>query len=90
LVGELDLKTVESLREALAALGSDGPVTLELSRLTFIDSSGLYAIAAFAREQLGTPPLVLANPSAAVMHVFEIVDFPHNPALEITQDGDVD
>ena len=43
--GELDLAGVSSLREALGALkGNGASVELDLSRLTFMDSSGLATV----------------------------------------------
>ena len=47
LTGEVDLATARRLTDALANISTDSEVHLELSELTFIDSSGLGAIVAF-------------------------------------------
>jgi anti-anti-sigma factor len=57
LVGELDMSTVGILTAALESL----PVTLDLSELAFVDSSGLHEIARYARSLNGQAPLILAN-----------------------------
>ena len=44
LIGELDMATVTRLKEALETVSRNGPVTLDMAELTFIDSSGLHAI----------------------------------------------
>ena len=44
--GELDMATAEQLSSALAsAVSQGGPITVDISRLTFIDSTGLHALA---------------------------------------------
>jgi ABC-type transporter Mla MlaB component len=44
LIGELDLASAPALTEALTSIDGDGQLTLDLSELTFIDSTGLHAI----------------------------------------------
>src|SRR6187200_2664287 len=61
LIGELDMATVNHLETALEAVSHNGPVTLDLAQLTFIDSTGLHAIMAFARSQNGSGPLILES-----------------------------
>ncbi len=74
LVGELDLYTAPRLREVLLELAlRDGPATLDLSRLTFVDSLGIATILAYARSRLGKEPIVLLNPSAGVARIFEML-----------------
>jgi anti-anti-sigma factor len=51
--GELDLATVDRAREALEQVPPGTPVVLDLSRLTFIDSTGLGLIAAAAKHTNG-------------------------------------
>jgi stage II sporulation protein AA (anti-sigma F factor antagonist) len=48
--GELDIATVETLRAALDAIGDAGRLVLDLSRLSFIDSSGLHLLTALHRR----------------------------------------
>ena len=51
--GELDLATVDQARDALEGVPPDTPVVLDLSGLTFIDSTGLGLIAAAANQTAG-------------------------------------
>jgi anti-sigma B factor antagonist len=83
LAGELDLITAPALDEAVRDLPANGPVTLDLSQLTFIDSSGLRAIAEISRNLNGGGPLILANPSGLIRRVLTIVDFQSHPGIEI-------
>jgi len=74
-VGEVDLYTAPRLGEALAGVIDAGvrQVVLDLSRLSFIDSSGLHAIAA-ARQRLGAEggSLVLRSVRPETMRVLDI------------------
>ena len=51
--GELDLATVDRAREALEQVPPGTPLVLDLSGLTFIDSTGLGLIAAAAKQTKG-------------------------------------
>jgi anti-sigma B factor antagonist len=49
--GPLDLSTVPDFQQMVAALeGTTGPVTLDLSGISFIDSTGLSALVTMGRE----------------------------------------
>ena len=48
--GELDIFTADTFREQLLATLSDGEVILDLSGLSFMDSSGVAAIDAVLRD----------------------------------------
>jgi anti-anti-sigma factor len=86
LVGELDLGTVSVLTDAIEQMApANGGITLDLSELTFIDSSGLHALATCAKALDGKGPLILANPTSWVLKVFELVGFPKYPPIEIRQ-----
>jgi len=67
--GELDLGTATGLADMLVAVS--GPVVVvDLSELTFMDSSGIAAMVQ-ARNQLGDN-FVLTRPQPIVRRVFEI------------------
>jgi anti-anti-sigma factor len=66
LVGELDLDTSPVLEQALEVL--DGAVTLDLSTLTLMDSSGLRVILNRALET----PVTIIKPRRSVRKVFEV------------------
>jgi anti-sigma B factor antagonist len=72
--GELDLAGVDRAREAIAeAEERDGMVVLDLSELTFIDSTGLEVVLRAARRaQESGRRLVVARPSQYVRRLFEL------------------
>ena len=79
--GELDLSTSEQLYDALKRAGEygSGPVVLELQELTFIDASGLGAIAR-ANHDLGER-FSVASASPFVRRVLAITGLDHELRL---------
>ncbi len=73
LVGELDLDTTEGLADWLTEI-SGSVVVVDLSELTFMDSSGISALAT-ARRQVGEvgSELKISRPQPNVARVLEIV-----------------
>ena len=75
--GELDLACAERVREALATCVREGPSALvvDLSRCSFMDSSGLRALIE-AKRALGdgevAPKLLLAAPAAQPRRILEL------------------
>ena len=84
LIGELDMATVTQLETAFEAVSGDGPVTLDLAQLTFIDSSGLYAIMEFARSRNGSGPLILASPTGTARRAIAIAGLDDQPGVEVS------
>lgn len=80
LTGELDLATVPQLADALAdAPDGAAVVALDLSELTFMDSSGLHEIlAARARLAEADCHLVLVPGCRQVQRIFEIAGTKHH------------
>lgn len=73
--GELDLSTVAKVQEALDRVEADGPATvvLDLSRLTFLDSTGLRCvITAAERAREAERRFVVVRGPDAVQRVFSI------------------
>jgi anti-anti-sigma factor len=73
--GELDLSTVPRLRDALRELrGRNVPlVRLDISQLSFIDSTGLRALLVAAREaEVEGWRLALTRAPAHVQQMFEL------------------
>jgi anti-anti-sigma factor len=73
--GELDISTVPRLRDALReARGQDVPlVRLDISQLSFIDSTGLRALLVAAREaEVEGWRLALTRAPAHVQQMFEL------------------
>ena len=73
--GELDMSTAPRLREELLQLSSDGAmeVTVDLSRLEFVDSTGLSVlITGLKRLRERGGDLALRAPNASTRRVLEI------------------
>ncbi len=87
LAGDLDMLSGPELVEAFASLPKDGAANgqpkLDLSGVTFLDSSGLRAIMEIAGRTNGDGPLVLEGLSPTVLRVFEITNLSRHPQLEI-------
>jgi anti-anti-sigma factor len=72
LVGELDFSNAHKLAEVLREeCRQSGDVILDISRLRFIDSSGLHVVLD-ACDQLRDGRLIMRNPSPPVDRVFEV------------------
>jgi anti-sigma B factor antagonist len=77
LSGEIDIATVSDLRaageRAVEALGADLGLEVDLTGVTFIDSSGLGALVAIrnAAEAAGHP-IALVITSPAILRLFEL------------------
>ena len=75
LEGELDLATAPQLRERLVVLAeeNDPDIVLDLTHLSFIDSTGLSVLVmALNRSRAAGGSIMLRNPSASVMRILEI------------------
>lgn len=73
LAGELDLSTIPRMEEALREQMSQRPaVLIDLSELSFIDSSGIGVLVETFRSADGTPMNVLIASGSQVERVFGI------------------
>ena len=82
--GEIDLATEPDLRQALEPMDPAERVTVDLSDVAFMDSSGLKALLDFASRSLnGDAPLTIASPSRTVLRVMEIVGMTELPQIEV-------
>jgi anti-anti-sigma factor len=71
--GELDLATIGELRDAIPAIGAGGRCVLDLSRVSFMDSTGVHLLMRLdvrARNQ-GWSLVVVRGPGA-VSRVLEV------------------
>ena len=84
LAGELDAHTAPLLAEHLAELpAGDGDVVLDISRVEFMDSSGLrVVIDAHQRALDAGRRLVLRQPTSAVQRLLEISGLSDHLATE--------
>ena len=74
-IGELDLATAPQLREVLADLTGEGTihVTVELSEMAFIDSTGVATlVSGLKRLHEAGGDMALESPKPSAMKVFEI------------------
>ena len=71
LEGELDLASQDVLPEAIGLLAAGGPITLDLEKLEFMDSSGLRAVIVAARQ---ADVLVLRSPRGQVHQLLRLCD----------------
>jgi anti-anti-sigma factor len=73
LAGELDAAARPAAEEELAGLRCDGrDITLDLSELEFLDSSGLRYLLDLTHAQDGASPVRLVSASAAVRRLAEL------------------
>ena len=72
LEGDIDLAASGQLNEALGEAIAAGVTTIDLSGVTFMDSTGLHAILSAARSLNGQGPLVLERPSRSVARLLGI------------------
>lgn len=72
LVGELDVAAADLFDRAVAQLRPREQVVLDLSEVTFIDSTGLRSLLTVARDLKGRGQLILEHPTQRVLQVLEI------------------
>jgi anti-sigma B factor antagonist len=87
LTGELDIAVTDRLLEAVQPVIDEGHnVTLDLSGLTFLDSSGVHAfIEVGQRAAHRGAALVLRSPSRPALRVLEIVSADRFAGIRIMQ-----
>lgn len=74
-VGEIDIESVVLLDAALVRhAGSGAPLILDLSGVTFFDSSGLHLIVRARRDATGGRRRLAVVPSARVRSVLDLVE----------------
>jgi anti-sigma B factor antagonist len=74
LAGELDLATVDMVRDKLAEVEDDGTsrVVIDLRKLTFIDSTGIWLLLSAAKEDEEGRLSFIPSESVAVQRVFAV------------------
>ncbi|HTA55177.1 MAG TPA: STAS domain-containing protein [Candidatus Acidoferrales bacterium] len=72
--GEYDLSRKEQIATLFGALRADGPVTIDLARVTYIDSTFLHELAAL-RFRLKGQSITLTGASAGVKRILKLVKF---------------
>ena len=72
--GEIDVSSVDTLRRELdAARGEAATVLLDMSRVTFIDSTGLHLLLETSRDSAGSDwGFVIVRPSGVVQRLLQV------------------
>jgi anti-sigma B factor antagonist len=87
LEGELDMATAEELRNRLREEGTgdgpDGPLVLDFTDISFMDSSGLRVLLEAAKERGDEGRLVILHPPQQVQRVLDISIPGGTPGLEV-------
>jgi anti-sigma B factor antagonist len=84
LIGELDLSGVAALLAAVGdGNGRGGNLVLDLSELTFVDSSGISAFVRLAHDRSDEEMLVLDRPRPEVKRILELVGLSAAHNLEV-------
>jgi anti-anti-sigma factor len=89
LVGEMDIANTAAFASRIAGLGATGAyrVVIDLSALTFLDSSGINALVSAAKAlEADGGEVTLAAPTAHIRQVFEIVNLAEVVAIEPSLD----
>ena len=74
IAGDLDLATVSNLLDAVRAAGPfDGDVSIDLSELSFMDSTGLRALVTISKDLPEGGKLIIAGASAQVRKLMTLV-----------------
>lgn len=73
LTGEIDLATVEGVEAAIKPfVNGGGPVVLDVSRVTFMDTAGLHLLVAEAIRLRGRGCLILHGANGQVLRLLEM------------------
>lgn len=82
LEGELDMASAEDVLRALEGVPAEGDLVLDLSGLSFMDSSGLRVVLQLVRGRMDGV-VVLRNPSPPVHRVLEIALPGETPGVRV-------
>jgi ABC-type transporter Mla MlaB component len=82
IAGDLDLHTARELTAALRGFQTDGDVWLDMTEVTFIDSSGLTSILSFAHQEMRTGKLS-SSTAAVIGPVFNLIAVDDHPSVEV-------
>lgn len=88
-VGEIDMSNAVRIRERIAGFVTpeDWAVVLDLSELTFIDSTGLYAVSVLAErlEERRQRMFLCVSPSGSIARTVELVGL-HSMSIHADRD----
>lgn len=72
--GELDMQTAPALEQALAeGVGRGGPVLVDLSGVTFMDSTAIHVLVRTAKQLVGRGCVIVHGEQGHVARVLDII-----------------
>jgi len=84
LEGEFDVASAAELAGAIAGLApEEGPVDVDMSGVTFIDTAGLHALVRGAQSLDEAARVVLVDPPSRVVRLMEIIGVLRMPEIEV-------
>src|SRR5207247_10826726 len=88
LTAELYISNATEIFERLDPIAKQqGGLRLDLSGLSFIDSSGIHAIVKVSKEMTGSRRLLLASPSPTVARALRLVRLDPFPNVDIVEEA---
>jgi anti-anti-sigma factor len=88
LIGELDISTAETLESLLdREVDERGDISLDLSELTFIDSSGIRVLIHAMDRLTGRGRLLLLSPTSAVRQTLSLMGLGDRGAMQVVTPG---
>jgi anti-sigma B factor antagonist len=89
LEGEFDVANAPELAAAIGDLAAeDGPVDVDMSGVTFMDSAGLHALVGGARSLDGNARIVLVDPPSRVVRLMDILGLVRMREIDIRSRDD--
>jgi anti-anti-sigma factor len=86
LVGEVDLANADELREALEPeVRAGGEITLELSGLRFMSSTGIQVMVRVLQDLEGRGRLILDAPTPSIRHLLTVIGLERFEHLEVRE-----
>lgn len=90
LIGELDISNAETLSAVLdREVEEQGDISLDLSELTFIDSSGIRVLLRAMDELNGRGKIVLVSPTSSVHHVLTLMGLDDRDSIRVVGPGEL-
>jgi anti-anti-sigma factor len=84
LIGELDISNADTLGSLLdREIDERRDISLDLSELTFIDSSGVRVLIRAMDRLSGKGRLLLLSPSTSVQHVFSLMGLGRSGTMQV-------
>jgi anti-anti-sigma factor len=84
LIGELDISNADTLGSLLdQEIDERGDISLDLSELTFIDSSGVRVLIRAMDRLTGKDRLLLLSPTISVQHVLSLMGLGRWGAMQV-------